>query len=99
MPTPYPAANMGHGWETKRLRGPGHDGSVVRLQIEGAIRRAEIATTHFKGNTESRFSRAATMKDDRGGVSADSRRSEHNGTQCSPERRWDRMLSTLSTAC
>ena len=50
MLMPYPAANMGDGWETKRRRGPGHDWSVVRLGIEGAIRRVEIATTHFKGN-------------------------------------------------
>jgi allantoicase len=73
MLMPYPAANMGDGWETKRRRGPGHDWSVVHLGIEGTIRRVEIATTHFKGNyPESCSLEAAIMKDDRGGVSADS---------------------------
>ena len=73
MLMPYPAANMGDGWETKRRRGPGHDWAVVHLGIEGIIRRIEIATTHFKGNyPESCSVEAATMKDDRGGVSADS---------------------------
>jgi allantoicase len=73
MLMPYPAANMGDGWETKRRRGPGHDWSVVRLGIEGTIRRVEIATTHFKGNyPESCSLEAAVMKDDRGGVSGDS---------------------------
>jgi allantoicase len=73
MLMPYPAANMGDGWETKRRRGPGHDWSVVHLGIEGTIRRVEIATTHFKGNyPESCSLEAAIMKDHRGGVSADS---------------------------
>jgi allantoicase len=73
MLMPYPAANMGDGWETKRRRGPGHDWSVVHLAIEGAISRVEIATTHFKGNyPESCSLDAAIIKDDRGGVSADS---------------------------
>jgi allantoicase len=47
---PGDAANMGDGWETKRRRGPGHDWTVVRLGAEGAIRRVEIDTRHFKGN-------------------------------------------------
>jgi allantoicase len=47
---PYPAANMGDGWETKRRRGPGHDWAIVRLGIESIIRRVEVDTTHFKGN-------------------------------------------------
>ncbi len=73
MLMPYPAANMGDGWETKRRRGPGHDWSVVHLGIEGIIHRVEIATTHFKGNyPESCSLEAAVMKDDHGGVSADS---------------------------
>jgi len=66
MLMPYPPANMGEGWETKRRRGPGHDWSVVHLGIEGTIRRVE-------GNyPESCSLEAAIMKDDRGGVSADS---------------------------
>jgi allantoicase len=73
MLMPYPAANMGDGWETKRRRAPGHDWCVVHLGIGGTIRRVEIATTHFKGNyPESCSLEAAIMKDDRGGVSADS---------------------------
>jgi len=47
---PYPAANMGDGWETKRRRGPGHDWVVLQLGIGGTIQRAEVDTSHFKGN-------------------------------------------------
>ena len=47
---PGDATHMGDGWETKRRRGPGHDWTVVRLGAEGAIRRVEIDTRHFKGN-------------------------------------------------
>jgi len=42
--------NMGDGWETRRRRGPGHDWTIVRLGAEGAIRRVEVDTRHFKGN-------------------------------------------------
>ena len=41
---------MGDGWETKRRRGPGHDWTIVRLGTEGAIRRVDVDTRHFKGN-------------------------------------------------
>jgi allantoicase len=47
---PGEATHMGDGWETKRRRGPGHDWTVVRLGVEGAIRRVEVDTRHFKGN-------------------------------------------------
>ena len=47
---PGDAAHMGDGWETKRRRGPGHDWTIVRLGAEGAIRRVEVDTRHFKGN-------------------------------------------------
>ena len=47
---PYPAANMGDGWETQRRRGPGHDWVVLQLGIAGTIQRMEVDTTHFKGN-------------------------------------------------
>ncbi len=47
---PYPAKNMGEGWETKRRRGPGNDWVIVKLGIPGSIRRVEIDTTHFMGN-------------------------------------------------
>jgi allantoicase len=73
MLMPYPAANMGDGWETKRRRGPGHDWSIIHLAIEGAVHRIEIATTHFKGNyPESCSVDSALIHDVRGGVSADS---------------------------
>ena len=47
---PGDATHMGDGWETRRRRGPGHDWTIVRLGAEGAIRRVEIDTHHFKGN-------------------------------------------------
>jgi allantoicase len=73
MLMPYPAANMGDGWETKRRRGPGHDWAVVRLAVPGAIRRIEIDTTHFKGNYPAAASvEGAVVPDDAHGVSADS---------------------------
>ncbi len=43
--------NMGDGWETKRSRRPGPDWVVLRLAAEGAIERAVLETTHFKGNS------------------------------------------------
>jgi len=73
MLMPYPAPNMGDGWETKRRRGPGHDWSVVRLGIDGVIRRIEIDTAHYKGNYPDTASlEAAVVPDDGRGVSADS---------------------------
>ena len=73
MLMPYPAANMGDGWETKRRRGPGHDWAVVHLGIAGTITRLELDTAHFKGNYPDTAgpSRPPLMKDERGGVSAD----------------------------
>jgi len=69
---PYPAANMGDGWETKRRRGPGHDWSVVHLGVQGTVRRLELDTAHFKGNyPDSAGVEAAVMTDAHGGVSAD----------------------------
>jgi allantoicase len=47
---PGRAANMSDGWETRRRRGPGHDWVIVQLACEGAVRRVEIDTAHFKGN-------------------------------------------------
>jgi allantoicase len=47
---PYPASNMGDGWETKRRRGPGNDWAILKLGIAGAIERIEVDTHHFKGN-------------------------------------------------
>jgi allantoicase len=73
MLMPYPAPNMGDGWETKRRRGPGHDWAVVRLAIPGVIRRIELNTAHYKGNYPDTASvEAAVVPDDDRGVSADS---------------------------
>lgn len=47
---PDRAVNMSDGWETRRRRGPGHDWVIVKLGVEGMIRRVEIDTSHFKGN-------------------------------------------------
>ena len=73
MLMPYPAENMGDGWETKRRRGPGHDWVILRLGLEATIRRIELDTAHFKGNyPDSASIEAARLKDEeRGGVSAD----------------------------
>ncbi|MGE0240685.1 MAG: allantoicase [Parvibaculaceae bacterium] len=38
------------GWETRRLRIPGHDHCVVRLAGAGRIRGVNIDTSHFTGN-------------------------------------------------
>ena len=53
---PGRGARMDDGWETKRRRGPGHDWVVLRLGIEGTVRRVEIDTAHFKGNYPDRCS-------------------------------------------
>ena len=53
---PGRANNMGDGWETRRLRGPGHDWAIVRLGAPGVISKVEIDTNHFKGNYPDRAS-------------------------------------------
>jgi allantoicase len=69
---PYKAANMGDGWETKRRRGPGHDWTLLRLGLEGVIRRVELDTAFFKGNyPDSASLESAVLKDKGRGVSAD----------------------------
>jgi allantoicase len=47
---PGPPLGMHDGWETKRRRGAGHDWAIVKLGMRAAIRRAEVDTSHFKGN-------------------------------------------------
>jgi allantoicase len=47
---PGPSLGMHDGWETKRRRGPGHDWAIVKLGMRAAIHRAEVDTSHFKGN-------------------------------------------------
>ena len=41
---------MHDGWETRRRRGPGHDGCVIRLGAPGIVRRVDVDTAYFKGN-------------------------------------------------
>jgi len=41
---------MGEGWETARRRDDGNDWVLVRLGLPGAVRLAELDTSHFKGN-------------------------------------------------
>ena len=48
--------HMGEGWETRRKRGPGNDWLVVRLAANGSLKKAEVHTTHFKGNHPDRCS-------------------------------------------
>ena len=47
---PGHASSMSDGWETRRRRGPGHDWAVIQLGAAGVIHRAEVDTSHFKGN-------------------------------------------------
>jgi allantoicase len=47
---PGRAMNMSDGWETKRRRGPGHDWCIIKLGTIGRLTRAEVDTSHFKGN-------------------------------------------------
>jgi allantoicase len=47
---PGPSLGMHDGWETKRRRGPGHDWAIVKLGMRGTLHRAEVDTSHFKGN-------------------------------------------------
>ena len=53
---PGPPLGMADGWETKRRRGPGHDWAIVELGRPGRVNRAEVDTTHFKGNAPGRCS-------------------------------------------
>lgn len=38
------------GWESQRMRGPGHDSAILRLGVAGTIEGILCDTTHFKGN-------------------------------------------------
>jgi allantoicase len=47
---PGDSHGMDDGWETRRLRGDGHDWVVLRLATETEIERVEVDTSNFKGN-------------------------------------------------
>ena len=65
MLMPGRAVNMGDGWETRRLRGPGHDWAIVRLGRAAPIHRVELDTDHFKGNAPGACSVEACSSGDR----------------------------------
>ena len=44
------------GWETRRLREPGHDWIIVALGARGKVDRAVVDTAFFKGNFPDRCS-------------------------------------------
>lgn len=47
---PGPSLGMHDGWETKRRRGTGNDWAIIKLATRAALQRAEVDTSHFKGN-------------------------------------------------
>ena len=53
---PRPGVNMGDGWETKRRRDSENDWAIVRLGLQGTIRKVILDTAHFKGNYPDSFS-------------------------------------------
>ncbi|KAI8388377.1 allantoicase [Radiomyces spectabilis] len=56
--------NMGDGWETKRSRTPGHsDHVIIKLGDKGHLLKAEIDTSHFKGNYPAAIMLTATNSD------------------------------------
>jgi len=64
MLAPGRGLNMGDGWETRRLREPGHDWAVIALGARGRISRVVVDTCHYKGNFPDRCSiQAADLGD------------------------------------
>src|SRR4029078_10387843 len=60
------------GEEHRRRAGRGRDWAIVRLGMQGAIRRVELSTAHYKGNYPDSASIEATgVKAESRGVSAD----------------------------
>jgi allantoicase len=53
---PYPAQNMGGGWETRRRRTSGADWIIFRLGARGTPRMLELDTHFNKGNSPARCS-------------------------------------------
>jgi allantoicase len=78
---PGRAHSMGDGWETRRRRGPGHDWVIVQLGAPGRVHRADVDTTHFKGNAPGSCSLEGC---DAGGLS--------QADLMSPDRRWDVLM-------
>lgn len=78
---PGRALSMADGWETRRRRGPGHDWAIVQLGTRGQIHRADVDTTHYKGNAPGSCSLEAC---DAAGVS--------QADLMSPHRAWHVLL-------
>ncbi|HUL44230.1 MAG TPA: allantoicase [Bacteroidota bacterium] len=78
---PGRSESMSDGWETRRRRGPGHDWAIIRLGHSGLIRKIEVDTNHFKGNSPERCS-LEICHEPAGGVDALS----------SPDIRWKELL-------
>ena len=55
---------MGEGWETARRRDDDNDWVSVALAAEGAVRMAELDTSHFKGNAPGWASLTGRVGDD-----------------------------------
>ena len=56
--------NMGDGWETKRSRTPGHsDQAIIKLGTKGHLLKAEVDTSHYKGNYPHKIALEATVSD------------------------------------
>jgi allantoicase len=53
---PFPAQNMGGGWETRRRRTPGADWIIFRLGARGTPHMLELDTHFNKGNSPARCS-------------------------------------------
>jgi allantoicase len=51
---------MADGWETARRRGDGHDWTVIQLACPAVPQVAEIATTHYRGNSPDRIALSGT---------------------------------------
>ena len=66
---PGRGADMGEGWETRRRREPGHDWCLLALGLPGRVRRIELATAHFQGNSPDRCSLQAAHIPDATGAS------------------------------
>lgn len=56
MITPGPSIAWGKGWETRRLRKPGHDWAVIALATPGTLERVLLDTTYYTGNFPAAFS-------------------------------------------
>src|SRR4029078_4231578 len=68
------------GEEHRRRAGRGRDWAIVRLGMQGAIRRVELSTAHYKGNyPDSASIEATVVKDESRGVSADVSTRENAG--------------------